>query len=57
MRSDANSFGKDVVLKRALNMASTYADSILDQIYEKQIFLDFCYEDFNFQKLMKKIYI
>ena len=33
MQSDGNSFGGDVVLKN-VNIASSYEDSILDQIYE-----------------------
>ena len=36
-----------------------YSDemSILDQIYRKQIFSYFCYEDLKFQKWFKKIHI
>ena len=40
-------FWRDVVLK-SMNMASSYGDSILDQIYEKQIFSILQYEDFDF---------
>ena len=46
MHSDGNSFGGDVVLK-SINIASSYEDSILDQIYAEQIFSDLHYEDSN----------
>ena len=45
MQSDWNSFRGDVVLD-SVNVAYRDEDSILDQIYLKQIFLDFYYEDF-----------
>ena len=45
MQSDGSSFCWDAVLDR-VNMVSSYEDSILDQIYEKQIFSDLHYEDF-----------
>ena len=44
MQSDGNSFGGDVVLK-SVNIVSSYEDSILEQVYEKQIFSDFFYEE------------
>ena len=40
-------FGGDVVLK-SVNIAPSYEDSILDQIYGKQIFSDFYFKDFIF---------
>ena len=46
MQLDWNCFGGDVVLK-SVNIASSYEDSILYQIYEKQIFSDFHHEDFE----------
>ena len=47
MQADGNRFGGDIVLK-SVNIASIYDDSISNQIYEKLIFSDFYYEDFNF---------
>ena len=47
MKSDGNSLGGDVVLK-SVNFASSYKDSILDQIYAEQIFSDYFYEDLKF---------
>ena len=47
MQSDGNCFGGNVVLK-SVNIAFSYEDSMLDQIYKKQIFSDFYYEDFKF---------
>ena len=41
MQADGNRFCRDVVLVR-------YEDSILNQIYEKQIFSDPYYKDLNF---------
>ena len=45
MQSDGNKFGGDVVLD-SFNMAFRYKDSILDLIYEKQVFLDLYNKDF-----------
>ena len=47
MQSDGNSFHGDVILK-SFNKAFRDKDSILDQIYEKRIFRDLYYDDFNF---------
>ena len=57
MQSDGNTFGGDVVLK-SFNIASSYEyeDSILEQMYEKQIFSDFFYEDFIFLKWVMHIW-
>ena len=33
-------------------MTTLTEDNILDQIYEKQIFLDFYYEDLNFESII-----
>ena len=46
MQSHGNSFGEDLVLK-IVNIASGNEESILDQIYEKQIFSDYYSEDFK----------
>ena len=46
MQSDGNSFGGVVVLDK-VKMAFSYKDSILDLIFEKQIFSDPNYKDFN----------
>ena len=43
----ANSFRGDVVLD-SFNMAYMDENSILDQIYQNQIFSDFYYEGFEF---------
>ena len=57
MKSEGNSFGEDGVLE-SVNMEYRGVDSILDQIYEKQIFLDLYYEDFQkFKKRFKKMQI
>ena len=40
MQSDGNSFDGDIVLD-SFNKACTGEDSILDQMYEKEIYLDF----------------
>ena len=45
MRLDGNSFCKDVVLD-GLKMVYSDDDSILDQKYNKRIFLDLYYWDF-----------
>ena len=42
-----DSFCGDVVLD-SLNMEYRDKDSILDQMYQKQIFMDFYYEDLEF---------
>ena len=46
MQSDRN---RDVILD-SVNMTYRDEDRILDQIYEKQIFWDLYYQDFEFQK-------
>ena len=48
MQSDGNSFYGDVVLL-IFNRAFRDKDSILEQNYEKQIFWDLYYEDFDFK--------
>ena len=48
MHSDKNSFDGDVVLD-SVNMASRDENSILDKLYEKQIFPNNNYEDLNFE--------
>ena len=53
MQSDGSRFCEDIVLK-CVYLASSYEDSILDQIYEKQIFSDFYYEDFKFLELIEE---
>ena len=50
MQSDGICFYGNVVLD-SFNNASRDKDSILDQKYEKQIFLDLYYEDFNFKSV------
>ena len=47
IQSDGYSFCGDVVLD-GVNIAYMDGDIILDQIYEKQIFSDFYYEDLRF---------
>ena len=47
IQSDGNVFGGDVVLD-SVNMAFNSEDSILDLIYEKQIFSDLYYKDLKF---------
>ena len=56
MWSESNSFWGDVVLD-IFNMAYRDEDSILDQIYQKQIFSDFYYEDSKFYKWLKNMHI
>ena len=56
IQSDGNSFGGDVVLDK-VDMAFSYKDSILDLIYEKQIFSDLNYTDFKFLQCWKKMHI
>ena len=47
MKSCVNSFCRYVFLD-SVNMAYRHKNSVLDLIYEKQIFLDRYYEDFKF---------
>ena len=47
MQSEGNSFYGDVVFL-SFNRAFRDKDSILEQKYEKRIFWDLYYEDFNF---------
>ena len=47
MQSDWNSFSGDIVLE-SVNIASMDEDIVLNQIFEKFIFLDLYYEDLNF---------
>ena len=56
MESDGNSSGGDVVLE-SVNMASRDEDSILYQIYEKQIFSNFSYEELKMTRENIKIKI
>ena len=48
MQSDGNSFCGDVVLY-SINMAYSNKDSILNQKYEKELFWNLYYGDFNFK--------
>ena len=56
MQSDGNSFGGDVVLDN-VNTLSSFEDSILDQMHEKQMFSCLHFEDFKFLKKLKKMHI
>ena len=47
MQSDGNSFYANVFLD-SVTMAYRYEDSILEQIYEVQIFVYFYYKDLKF---------
>ena len=47
MKLDGKSFGGDVVLE-SFNMTSREDDSILDKIYQEQIFSDLYDKDFIF---------
>ena len=47
MQSDGNSFCGDVIFD-SFNKECRVEASILDQIYEKRICLEFYYEDFRF---------
>ena len=49
MQSDGNSLCGDVVLD-GVNITYRHEDNNLDQIDEKQIFLDFYHEDLTFLK-------
>ena len=51
MQSDQNTFYGDVVLD-SFNKASRDGDNILEQIYKKQIFSDFYYEDTQFYEFL-----
>ena len=55
-QSYANIFWGDVVLDR-FNNVSRDEDSILDQIYIKQMCSDFYYEDLGFWEWLKKMHI
>ena len=54
MQSDWDSVFRDVGLN---NVNQNHRDevNILDQIYNKQICSDFCYDDFNFSLALKPI--
>ena len=45
------------VVLNSFNMVYRDESNILDQKYEKLIFLDLYYEDFKFQKWLKKMHI
>ena len=55
MHSDWKSIGGDVVLDSS-NMEVRGEESILDQIYEKQLFLDLYYADFKYDQCFKKMH-
>ena len=48
IQSDGNRFCRDVVLD-SFNMAYGYADSVLDQKYEKKIYRDLYNKDFELE--------
>ena len=53
MQSDRNSFCGDVVLN-CVNKAFREEDSILDEIYEEQVFSGLYYDDLSFPKSYTK---
>ena len=54
MQSYGDSFSGDVVLESSI-MASRDEGSVLDQIYEAQIFLDFYHEDLTCLEYLRKM--
>ena len=52
MQADGNSFCGDVVMN-SFNMAYRDEDSILDQIYKKQIFSDFHYKEYKILRVIE----